>query len=84
MTISTRQTQPAHAAAFACECGDHGCSELVRASLQQYLVAARRPRTYLVAPGHNGFAGPSRVFIENAHYLIIELAALRRGEFDLS
>jgi hypothetical protein len=79
MATSVSPIRPALKGAFACECGDGLCSVLVQASLEEYRLAAARPGRFLVAPGHNGFSGPSNVFAESARYAIIELAGRRRG-----
>ena len=56
---------------FLCECGDPGCTELVRLSVEQYEHVRSRAGWFLIASGHD--AGEARVVEENAGgYAIVE------------
>jgi hypothetical protein len=55
---------------FLCECGDPGCTELVRLSLEQYEHVRARGNWFFVAAGHDADEG--RHVEEYDGYAIVE------------
>ena len=56
---------------YLCECGDPGCTELVRLSFEQYEHVRSHAGWFLIAPGHD--AGEARVVEDGGGgYAIIE------------
>lgn len=59
-----------HSWAFMCECGEHGCRELLKMRLADYR-AARELDRFLVVPGHE--ASDDLVVERHESYLVVEV-----------
>jgi hypothetical protein len=55
---------------FLCECGDPGCTELIRLSLEQYEHVRSHANWFVVADGHD--AGEARIAEDQDGYTIIQ------------
>jgi hypothetical protein len=55
---------------FLCECEEERCMAIVRLALPEYEQVRRRPKRFLVAPGHE--SGPDRVIAERERFTIVE------------
>jgi hypothetical protein len=71
IACTAREAEFVEAVPFLCECGDTGCSGLVRLAVDAYEVVASQPGWYLVGDAH-GF----RAAVMGADGIVVELTAL--------
>lgn len=60
---------------FICECADHGCSEVVRMSFDEYEAIRQYPRRFFNVSGHEGpsvEAGAERIAAVVGELTIVE------------
>ena len=64
------EREPGELAGFVCECGDLGCTTLVRVDLEAYEAVRADARRFLIAPGHE--AGEAEDVVERqAEYWVV-------------
>lgn len=62
--------EPGELAGFVCECGDLGCTTLIKVELDQYEVVRGDSLRFLIAPGHE-MKGAEEVVERHAGHWVV-------------
>jgi hypothetical protein len=55
---------------YLCECDDDRCTGILRLTMPEYEAVRRKPRQFVVIPGHE--SSPDRIVEENEGFTVIE------------
>jgi hypothetical protein len=55
---------------YLCECEDERCTEIIRLTMPEYETVRRKPRQFVIVPGHD--SSPGRIVEEHEGFTVIE------------